>query len=341
MTATIPARRSAELLGHLETRILSGGSLTKDEALFISSLRGQAVFELFACANRIRTAFRSNAVDICAIVNARSGGCPEDCAYCAQSTRNSSSPAAFPLLDEARVLNKASEAMDGGARRFCIVTSGRKTSRRDLSAIVSMIGGIRKIGLLPCSTLGLLTREELLTLKAGGLERFHHNIETSERFFPRICTTHSYSDKMKTIAAVKAAGLSLCSGGIFGLGETWRDRVDMAIALRDINPDSVPINFLTPIPGTRLGRRKTLPPMEALKIISLFRFLLPDKEIRICGGRMQTLHELNAFIFLAGADGILSGNYLTTSGRRLEDDTRLIRSLGLEVMDRAGSRRRI
>ena len=166
-------------------------------------------------------------------------------------------------------------------------------------------------------------------VQAGGLERYHHNLETSEKFFAEICTTHTYQDKIKTIKQVKETGLSLCSGGIFGLGENWEDRIDMAFALKEINPDSVPINFLTPIKGTKLGIRDYLEPFDALKIISLYRFILPDKEIRVCGGRMQTLGEFNSFVFLAGADGLLIGNYLTTLGRNFEDDLKLIKQFGL------------
>jgi biotin synthase len=163
------------------------------------------------------------------------------------------------------------------------------------------------------------------------LERYHNNLETSERFFSEICTTHTYQDKINTIREVKSAGLSLCSGGIFGLGETWEDRIDMAFELRDIGPDSVPINFLTPVKGTRLGLQELLAPFDALKIISLYRFVLPDKEIRVCGGRLQILGELHPFIFPAGADGLLTGNYLTTLGRDFEDDLRLISRYGLRV----------
>ena len=313
----------------LEQKIVSGKRITRDEALTIASVSGQDVFDLFFAANRLRRHFRRDYVDICSIINAKSGACPENCAYCAQSSGSAAEIKKFPLMEKGPVLEKAREAKEGGAKRFCIVTSGRKVSDTDLSAIAVMVSGIRALGLLPCATLGLLPREDILQLKEAGLERFHHNLETSERYFPEICTTHTYADKMKTIEGVMSAGLSLCSGGIFGLGEAWEDRVDMAIALREIGPDSVPLNFLMPIRGTRLGSQRLLEPMEALKIISIYRFMLPDKEIRICGGRMQTLGEFNSFIFLAGADGLLSGNYLTTPGRNFEDDLALIERFGL------------
>jgi biotin synthase len=192
-----------------------------------------------------------------------------------------------------------------------------------------MIASVRSTGLLPCATLGLLGREELRLLKSAGLERYHNNLETSERFFTRICTTHSYREKIATIRHAGSAGLSVCSGGIFGLGETWKDRIDMALALRELGPDSVPVNFLSPVRGTKLGRRKPLAPLEALKIISIYRFILPEKQIRVCGGRLQTLGDLHPLIFFAGADGLLVGNYLTTRGRGFQEDLDLICDLGL------------
>jgi len=310
---------------------MTGVGIGRDEALMLSSLSGPAFFDLFVSAYRIKQHFRDNYVDLCAIISAKAGACSEDCSYCAQSSKSAADIAVFPLLKKDVVLEKAREAKEGGAKRFCIVTGGRRVSRRDLVRIGRMISGVRAIGLLPCATLGLLSKDELSFLKDSGLERFHHNLETSEKFFPIICRTHSYQDKMRTIENVKSTGLSLCSGGIFGLGENWEDRIDMAFALRQIGPDSVPINFLIPIKGTRLGSRSYLEPFEALKIISLYRFILPGQEIRVCGGRMQILGEFQPFLFLAGADGLLTGNYLTELGRGFEDDRRLIQKLGLKT----------
>lgn len=319
------------MIEDLLEKVLGGGMVTRDEALCLAALPTGARGDLFAAAGSIRSHFRGERIDLCAIVNAKSGSCPEDCSYCAQASRSSAAVASYPLMDLDAVLGKAEEALQGGARRFCIVTSGRKTAAAEINRIAEMVGRVRGMGLLPCSTLGLLGREELRVLRDAGLERYHHNLETSEAFFPEICTTHTYQDKLRTIADVKDSGLSLCCGGIFGLGEDWADRVDMALALREIGPDSVPINFLTPIPGTKLGSRRTLEPLEALTVVSLYRFMLPDREIRICGGRVQTLGQLNAFVFLAGADGLLTGNYLTTTGRRFEDDLELIRACGLKT----------
>ncbi|NJD56631.1 MAG: biotin synthase BioB [Nitrospirae bacterium] len=285
--------------------------------------------ELLPAANRIRRHFRGNRVDLCAIVNAKSGKCSEDCAYCAQSAKSTAEITSYALLGKKTVLQKAEDAGNNGAKRFCIVTSGRRISEKELPRIADMVSSVRSLGLLPCATLGLLSEQDLKLLKNAGLERYHNNLETSERFFPAICTTHSYREKVRTIRAAVSAGLSVCSGGIFGLGETWQDRIDMAFALADLGPDSIPVNFLSPVTGTKLGRNKPLPPLEALKIISIYRFILPDRQIRVCGGRLQTLGEMNAFIFLAGADGLLVGNYLTTLGRGYAEDLDLIRNLGL------------
>jgi len=313
----------------IEEKVLTGRKLSAKDAVFLSSLQDQAVMDLFSAANRIRNHFRGNHVDLCAIVNAKSGKCPEDCSYCAQSSRSTAAIPSYALLGKKAVIEKAHVARKGGAKRFCIVTSGKRVSAEELAYIAEMVSSVRSIGLLPCATLGLLSEQDLVLLKDAGLERYHNNLETSERFFPRVCTTHSYAEKMRTIRDAASAGLSVCSGGIFGLGEAWHDRIDMAFALRDLEPDSVPINFLSPIKGTKLSRNKPLAPLEALKIISIYRFILPDREIRVCGGRLQTLGDLNAFIFFAGADGLLVGNYLTTLGRGYQEDLDLVRQLGL------------
>ena len=319
------------MLPRLLAGILAGKTLSAKDAFSLASVEGGGVFRLFSAANEIREKFRKNRVDLCSIINAKSGACSEDCSYCAQSSKSKAEIPVYPLLKENEVMTKALEAKEAGVRRFCIVTSGRKVGARELKKTASMVGKIRDLGLLPCATLGLLGKDELSMLKESGLERYHHNLETSERFFPRICSTHTYGDKLKTIKAAKAVGLSVCSGGLFGLGESWQDRIDMAFALRGLNVDSVPVNFLIPVQGTLMENTAPLHPFEALKIISLFRFVLPDKAVRVCGGRRQVLGEFNSMVFMAGADALLTGNYLTTTGTTYEDDLRLIRQYGLEV----------
>ncbi len=315
----------------LTDKVLSGATITKQEALSIAEVEGASLFELFSQANRIREARRPPVVDLCSIVSAKTGACPEDCSYCAQSKISKAEISKHGLVGRDYVIERARAAKEWGARRFCIVTSGKTPTASELNKIVGMISAVRDAGLLPCATLGLLDEDALRMLKEAGLHRYHHNLETSRRFFPEVCRSHSYDDKLRTIKAVKRVGLSLCSGGIFGLGEEWEDRIDMAIALRELEADSIPINFLVPVKGTPLGGTEPLPPLEALTIISLYRFLLPDREIRVCGGRLQTLGEFNSMVIMAGADGLLTGDCLTVQGRSAGDDLRLIRDYGLSV----------
>ncbi len=315
--------------GRIKDKIINGQGIEYEEAEYL--VDNLPLHSLFDVASTVREHYRGKKVDLCSIVNAKSGGCPEDCFYCAQSARYQTDAETYPLLSKETMVERAREALVWGARRFCIVTSGKKVNPKELGIIASAISEIRALGFLPCATLGILEREELQVLKDAGLYRYHHNIETSRRFFPRVCTTHSFNDKVSTIRAAQEVGLSICSGGIFGIGETWRDRIDMAFTLKEIGVDSVPINFLIPIKGTPMGNRPFLNPVEALKIVSLFRLVMPEKEIRICGGRGQTLQGFQSMAFLAGADGLLVGDYLTRKGSPVEDDLFTIDALGLEI----------
>ncbi len=305
--------------------------IDRDSALIFSKKTGSETYDLFALANRIRDKYRGNTIDLCSIINAKSGACPEDCSFCAQSAHSKTDTNIYPLMNKEKILEAAAASREYGVKRFCVVTSGKKPSTRELDEICAFVSELREMGFLPCATLGMLDAHELKQLKDAGLNRYHHNLETSEAFFSEICTTHTYQDKIKTIEAVKSAGLSICSGGIFGLGESWEDRIDMALALKEIGVDSVPINFFTPVKGTPLGKSALLDPLEALKIIAIYRLILPKSETRVCGGRSLTLRDLNSFIFNAGADGLLLGNYLTTTGRRPEEDLQMIKDMGLVI----------
>ena len=305
--------------------------IDKEYAMSLSGISDSDIPGLLILANSVREKTRGRKIDLCSIVNAKSGACPEDCSFCAQSVHSHADIKVYPLIKKEEILQAATSAKQHDAKRFCIVTSGRKTSAAEINRICGFIAEIKKIGLMPCATLGMLDRAELQALKEAGLHRYHHNLETSEVFFSEICTTHTYKEKIKTIESAKSIGLSVCSGGIFGIGESWKDRIDMAFALKEIGVDSVPINFISPIKGTPYSNRDTLNPLEALKIIAIYRLILSDREIRICGGRPNTLRDLNSYIFMAGADGLLIGNYLTTSGRSPEDDRQTIRGLGDEI----------
>jgi biotin synthase len=312
--------------------VLEGGTIDYAAVHEISNLQGADLWELFAAAGRIREHFRGKKIDICSIVNAKSGACSEDCAYCAQSLHHSTEVAVYPLISVDRMVEAAASAKRNKAKRFCIVTSGRGIdSSTDLETIAQGVRRVREAGLSPCATLGTLTRDQLGYLKDAGLHRFHHNIETSRDHFPRICTTHSFDERLEVLAHARAVGLSTCSGGILGMGETMEDRIKMAFTLRELDVDSVPINFLMPIMGTPFEKIDAISPLEALHAIALFRFILPNKEIRICAGRGSALGQLHPLIFSAGADGFMIGNYLTTSGLDPEDDLRLIRQLDLQI----------
>ena len=313
-------------------QVITGRQLDRRQAGELADFSGADLFDLFAAANRIREHFRGSVVDVCSIINAKSGACSEDCRYCAQSSHYGTEVQVYPLVDAGSIQKAAATAKGSGARRFCIVTSGRGIDDDDdLRRIAQGIEQVRSLGLSPCATLGTLHRDQLRYLKDAGLDRYHHNIETSREYFPAICTTHSFEERLETVAAARSLGLSTCSGGILGLGESMQDRISMAFTLRELEVDSVPLNFLMPIPGTPLGTAPPLPPLEGLHAIALFRFILPDKEIRICGGRGTGLGQLHPLIFQAGADGFMIGNYLTRTGLDPKDDLQMLDDLGLTI----------
>jgi biotin synthase len=321
-----------ETLARAVDAISADRGLSYQDALDLSLASGTELTDLFAASTKITRRFRGNSLDICSIVNAKSGACSEDCSYCAQSVHHRTGVAVYPLISVERMAEAATSARKNGAKRFCIVTSGRGIdTREDLETIAKGIERVRDIGLSPCATLGTLTRDQLSYLKDAGLNRYHHNIETSMEYFSRICTTHTFDERLEVLRDAGSLGLSACSGGILGMGETMEDRIKMALTLRELDVDSVPINFLMPIMGTPLEHVKQITPMEALHAIALFRFILPKKEIRICGGRGNALRKLHPLIFQAGADGFMIGNYLTTSGLDPADDLQIVKDLGFQI----------
>lgn len=309
-------------------KVLSGGTIERTESEKLAVLSGADLADLFASANRVRDFFHGSNIDLCSIINARSGACGEDCRFCAQSSHYHTDAQIYDLVDLSQIADAATEAKKNGAGRFCIVTSGRGIdSDEDLQLIGRGLDRVRSIGLLPCATLGSLSRNQLRYLKDAGLNRYHHNIETSREFFPEICSTHTFDERVELLKYAHDIGLSLCSGGILGMGESMQDRISMAYSLRELNVDSVPINFLMPISGTPLGDIRPIAPLEALHAIALFRLILPRKEIRICGGRGSGLGSLHPMIFQAGANGFMIGNYLTKTGLDPHDDLRMLQDL--------------
>ena len=288
--------------------------------------------------SRLRETRFGRRVSLCVIINAKSGLCSEDCAFCSQSVRAQAEIPTYPLLPREKLVEAAQAAAEAGAARFSLVTSGRGMAlRREQEAILASVAAIREaVDIKVCASLGILDRGFLAELKAAGVERFHHNLEAAESFFPGICTTHTFAERVATIEAAREAGLSLCVGGILGLGESLAQRWELAKNIAALDPDAIPLNFLHPLPGTRLANRLLLPPLEALKIIAAFRLTFPDKTIIICGGRLPTLRSLAPLIFAAGANALMTGDYLTTKGRLPEDDRLILEDMGLELENEGG-----
>ena len=330
-------RAKRDSLAAIEICLERDGGLGEGEALLVLGDCSIPLTGLLRITDRLRRKHSGNRIHLCSIVNAKSGSCSEDCSFCAQSAHYATGVKRYPLLGVENLSMAASEAAHTGAGEFSIVTSGAAVgSEKELKVLEQTIRNIRQssANLQSCASLGRLSTEQLERLKQAGLECFHHNLEASRRFFPRICTTHTYDDRLEMIRTAKRAGFRVCSGGIFGMGETDADRVALALELKALDVDSVPINFLHPIPGTPLEKARYLTPEICLRIIAMFRLVLPDKDIVICGGREYNLRDMQSMIFWAGANGILIGNYLTTSGRDAEADLKMLQDLGLEPYEK-------
>lgn len=323
-----------EIINKYKNKVLNNKALTRKEAQALYCVNDKSCLNyLFSAAYEIRSKFLKDKVQLCAITNARCGACSENCAFCAQSSFHNTKVRAYPLLSIRQVYRRAERAKEIGAGFFCIVTSGRKiASGKDFLKICGMIKKITaNFKIKVDASLGGLSLEQARLLKEAGLFRYNHNLETSASFYPKVCTTHTYSDRLQTIDNVRKAGLELCCGGIFGMGEDIRQRLELLFSLREINPECIPINFLNPVSGTRLGSQKQTGALEFLKIVALCRFLFPRQEIKICGGREVNLRSLQPFLFLAGANSIIIGDYLTTKGNSPRYDLQMIRDLGLKI----------
>lgn len=307
------------------------GISIKEAESYLDIENMQDLYALFQEATKLREQYFGNVISCCAIINARCGNCTENCAFCAQSGHSETGVETYPLKSEEEILKEA-ETISPHADWFSIVTSGRAVQpSKELDDICKTISKlISEQGLRPCASLGILPKETLLRLKEAGMERYHHNLETAGSFFNQVCTTRTYDDQLNAVIAAKEAGLSVCSGGIFGLGESKAQRVELLDTIRSLDVDSVPINFLVPIPGTKLENQNDLTPFDCLKIVAVARLMMPDKNIRICGGREHNLRDLHSWLFFAGANGIMIGNYLTTSGRSIEDDMQMLKDLALK-----------
>jgi biotin synthase len=280
--------------------------------------------ELIAIADKVRAQRAGGKVELCSIMNAKSGSCGEDCKFCAQSARHNTGIPAYPLKPKDEILSAARRAKAIGAERFDIVTSGNRLTKREVASIADAMSRIRDdLGMKLCASLGSLDEEDLALLKGSGLSRYHHNIETSRRFFPSIVTTHTFDERIETIRLAKRAGLEVCSGGIIGMGETWADRIDMALTLKELDVRSVPLNILVPVKGTSLAAADPLSCADAIRAIAIFRIVLEERIIKLAAGRESILKDFQAMAFMAGANGMLIGGYLTINGRPVEDDRAL------------------
>lgn len=321
-------------LTDIVSRILnqSADGLTRAEAEMLAEPDRFRVSELIRAADLVRQHYKKDRIFLCSIMNAKSGKCSQDCAFCAQSSYHKTDIETWALLSPDKIIENAIEMDRSGATHFSIVTSGHSLSEQEIDDVCAAVAGIReKTDLVICGSLGMLNEERAEKLIRSGMTRYHHNLETAESHFDAICTTHTYQEDIDTINLAVQYGFKVCSGGIFGLGETWNQRVEMAFTIRSLEIDTIPINFLNPVPGTRMEKMPLVGSMDALKTIALFRLINPEKSITICGGREITLRDFQSWVFSAGSNGLMIGNYLTTSGRDLNADIEMIRALELEI----------
>jgi biotin synthase len=310
-------------------KVLTGGLVSFQEAEKL--LATDDITMLGECANIITRTFNSNTVDVEALVNAKSGRCPEDCSFCAQSSFYDTSIDRYPLLPNEVLVDRAVRANEGGATSFCIVCAYREPPEKDFQQICEAIKEIRsKVDIEVNVSLGFMTPGRARKLKELGVKRYNHNLEAAESYFSKICYTHKFSDRVNTAKIVKDAGLELCSGGIIGMGESPRQRLELAFSLASLNPDEVPVNILIAREGTPLASLKAMDPLEAIKTIAVWRFIMPKTIIKIAGGREIHLKHSDRLALKAGANGIITGGYLTTSGNSPDKDIAMIKEIGLE-----------
>jgi biotin synthase len=323
---TAPLRAAADLL--LDAR----QPVDRGLAGALAALDDAALPDLVALAHRVRVAWMGPAVEVESIISAKTGGCPEDCTFCSQSARYTTEVAREPMLPTGQLVELARRTRDLGGTEFCIVVAVRGPDERMMRSVVEAAQAIAaEVDIEVAASLGILRPGQAERLAAAGIHRYNHNLEAGPRFFPRICTTHTFEDRLRTCRMVVDAGMELCSGGIFGMGESWEDRLDLAFVLRDLGAREIPCNFLNPRPGTPLGETELLRPLDALRCVAVYRCINPSAVLRYAGGREVVLRDLQAYGMLAGANGIIIGNYLTTLGRSAEVDLAMLADLGMPV----------
>ena len=330
----IDATQTPSRIAALGEKVLAGGRIQRDDALWLFGLEKSAdIYLLLSWANRIRERFKGNKIHLCSIVNVKAGGCSENCKFCAQSAAYQTESPRYNLVDLPPVLTAAEEASQNGVTAVGLVAAWKGLEDGPvLDQICKQLKELKDSGKTrPDASLGIIKNPLVAQkLRAAGLECYGHNLESSRRFYGNVCSSHSYEDRVETIQHLKAAGIKICSGGIIGMGETREDRCDLAFALRELGANVVPINILNPIKGTPFGDKPRLEPLEILQTIACFRFILPRQEIMIAGGRTVNLRDLQSMIFMAGASALMVGNYLTTLNQPVEQDLQMLRDLGLD-----------
>lgn len=317
----------------LKAKVLHGADISFEEALELMGLEDEAtIHHLIKSAHEITLHFHSNKPGLCSLINAKSYLCGEDCAFCAQSVRFDTGADRYDLLDPEVVLHAAKKAEEKGAKNFCLVTSGAAPLPEEFEKLLSIIRRlVRETSLNIDASLGFVTKEQAGKLREAGLRRFNNNLQSSREFYPKIVSTHTYETRLETIRALLEGGLELCSGGILGMGESREDRIKMAFELKRFQPHCVPVNILNPRPGTPLENAPPINPMEAVKTIAVFRFILPRANIKLAGGREGGLREYQELALQGGANGLIVGGYLTTTGNPIADDFAMLKRVGYEV----------
>ena len=333
MTTIVDATNHARLT-QLGQRVLDGGHVTREEALWLFDLESSAdILDLLAWANRLREHFKGNKIHLCSIVNAKAGACSENCSFCAQSSHYQTGSPRYGFIEPEPMHEAAEEANKNQVTAVGLVAAWKGLNEGPmLDEVCDRIRELKAGGKTrPDASLGIIKDQKVADrLKEAGLECYGHNLESSRRFFPQTCSTHTFDDRLETIGYLKKAGIKICSGGIIGMGETREDRCDLAFTLKAIGANVVPVNILNPIPGTPFEKVEPLPVMEILKTIACFRFILPRQEIMIAGGRTVNLRDAQSMIFMAGASAMMVGNYLTTLNQPVEKDLQMLKDLGLD-----------
>lgn len=322
-------------INELASKIINGFRLSRGDDL--SFFKNCNLDELTAAADKIREHFKGENVDLCTIINGRSGRCGENCKFCAQSVHNHTGCEEYSFLDEDKIIEVAKSNQDEGVNRFAIVTAGKALSGEDFDKAIHAYERMNKeLSINLCTSMGFITREQFRRLKKAGVTSYHHNIETSRRNFPNICTSHTYDMKIETIKIAQEEGLCVCSGGIIGMGETFEDRLDMAISLSELKIRSIPINALMAIPGTPFEKNEPLTEEEILRTIAMFRFINPKANIRLAAGR-KLLSENGKKAFQSGASATITGNMLTTSGSTIQGDIKMLSEMGRKISIQKGT----